>query len=77
MITVLAGICLTDLDVVVCVILARVFFGFSRETRAPGCVGSSENVTNRGTKKLDVVTMRILMNIIGFYGGEKDRLTGD
>ena len=41
-----------------------------------GPVASSENVSDIGTKKLGVVTMRILMNMIGIYDSEKNELVG-
>ena len=41
-----------------------------------GPVASSENVSDTGTKKLGVVTMRILMNMIGVYDSEKNELVG-
>ena len=41
-----------------------------------GPVASAENVADIGTKKLGVVTMRILMNMLGVFGNEKGELVG-
>ena len=41
-----------------------------------GPVASAENVSDIGTKKLGVVTMRILMNMLGVYDSEKNELVG-
>ena len=41
-----------------------------------GPVASSEKVADIGTKKLGVVTTRILMNMLGVYDSEKNELVG-
>ncbi len=41
-----------------------------------GPVASSENVSDIGTKKLGVVTMRILMNMFGVFDSDKGALVG-
>ena len=41
-----------------------------------GPVASAENVSDIGAKKLGVVTMRILMNMLGVYDSEKNELVG-
>ncbi len=41
-----------------------------------GPVASSEHVADIGTKKLGVVTMRILMNMLGVFDSEKGELVG-
>ena len=41
-----------------------------------GPVASSENVADIGTKKLGVVLMRILMNMLGVFDSEKGELVG-
>ena len=41
-----------------------------------GPVASSENVSDIGTKKLSVVTMRILLNMLGVFNSEIGELVG-
>ena len=57
----------------------RVFWVQQKVEKRELCVGpvaSSENVADIGTKKLGVVTMRILMNMLGDFDSEKGELVG-